>query len=120
MANGLSDAALIVGGTAIRAALGGAKMHTGDPGTGGAANSSSAAMVVPTWTTPSGAGNFDLSADIVFSGGTPAGAATWVSLWSNTSGSGVWYGNFQMTGDMVFDSNGEYRVTSIPLTGSSD
>lgn len=55
----LSDAAMLVGANAIRTALGGAQLHTGNPGTGGAANKSSAAMVVPVWTTPTADGDLD-------------------------------------------------------------
>jgi hypothetical protein len=119
MMSGFSDAAMTVGANAIRAALGGAQLHTDDPGVGGAANKSSAPMVVPSWTVVSGPGNFNLAAPMAFTGATPNGPIKWVSLWSNTSGSGVWYGNFQLTGDLTADSDGDYSVTSLPLTGSS-
>jgi len=111
----LSDAAMLVGANAVRAVLGGAQMHIGDPGTGGAANKSSAPMLVPVWGTPAADGDFDLDADLVFEGGTPNGPATHVSLWSNTSGSGIWYGNFPLSGDNTFDSAGNYTVDSIDL-----
>lgn len=116
---GLSDAAMVIGATAIRGALGGAQLHIDDPGTGGVAHKSSASMVAPTWTNPTGSGNFDLAAPIAFSGGTPNGPVKYVSLWSNTSGTGVWYGNFLLTGDLVFDANGEYTVESLTITGSA-
>src|ERR1044072_5438134 len=103
--SGLSDAALVIGATAIRSALAGAQLHTGNPGTGGAANKSSAAMVVPAWTVVTGSGNFGLAAPMVFSGATPNGPITWVSLWSNASGTGVWYGNYQLTGDLTADAD---------------
>jgi hypothetical protein len=119
MANGLSPAALVVGANAIRSALGGAQLHTADPGTGGAANKSSAAMVVPSWTVVNSSGGWDLATPLAFVGGTPNGPVTWVSLWSNISGLGVWYGNFQLSGDLTFDSTGATSVTSIPQTGSS-
>lgn len=115
----LSDAAMVVGATAIRTALGGLQAHTGDPGTGGAANKSSAAMMVPTWTTPAADGDFDLAADVVFTGGTPNGPITHISGWSNTSGSGVWYGNFPLSGDLTFDATGSYTLTSLSINGSS-
>ncbi len=115
----LSDAAMLVGANAIRLALGGAKAHTDNPGTGGAANASSAAMVVPAWTTPDADGDFDLAANLNFSGGTPNGPCTWVSLWSNTTGSGIWYGNFALSGDLTFDATGSIAITSLALNGSS-
>lgn len=111
----LSDAAMNVGATAVRAVLGGAQIHYDNPGTGGAAAKSAAPMVVPAWGTPAADGDFDLAADLVFSGGTPNGPVWGVSLWSNTSGSGVWYGNFPTSGDATFDSAGNYTVDSIDL-----
>jgi hypothetical protein len=119
MMSGFSDAAMTVGANAIRAAIGGAQLHTDDPGVGGAANKSSAPMVVPSLTVVSGPGNFSLAAPMPFAGATANGPIKWVSLWSNTSGSGVWYGNFQLTGDLTADSDGEYTVTNINFNGSS-
>lgn len=115
----LSDAAMLVGANAIRTALGGAQLHTGNPGTGGAANKSSAAMVVPVWTTPTADGDFGLDADMVFAGGTANGNCTYVSLWSNTTGSGIWYGNFALSGDLTFDATGGYTITELSINGSS-
>lgn len=115
----LSNAAMSVGGNAIRSAIGGLQLHTGNPGTGGAANKSSAGMQAPSWTTVVGSGNFGLAAPVAFDGGTPNGACTYVSAWSNTSGSGTWYGNFVLTGDLTFDSNGDYTLETLDLNGSS-
>lgn len=115
-----SDAALLVGANAIRLALGGAKLHTGNPGTGGAANSSSASMLVPVWATPDADGDFDLDAPLNFAGGAPNGPVEYLSLWSNTSGSGIWYGNFLLTGDLTFDSAGNYTVDSIDLASEAE
>jgi hypothetical protein len=119
MANGLSAAALVIGANAIRSALGGAQLHTADPGTGGASNKSSAAMLAPSWTVVNGSGGWNLATPLAFVGGAANGPVTWVSLWSNTTGLGVWYGNFQLTGDLTFDSTGAYTVASLPITGSS-
>jgi hypothetical protein len=67
---GLSPAALIVGANAMRTAIKGAQMHTGDPGVGGAANKSSAAMAVPAWAVVDAAGiwygNVQLTGDLTF------------------------------------------------------
>lgn len=116
---GLSPAALIDGATAIRAGIGGVQVHGDDPGNGGVANKSSAAMVVPLWTTPSGTGNFDLETAAAFTGGTPNGPCKFASLWSDTTGSGIWKGNVQLTGDLTFDSSGNITINSIPIQGSS-
>ncbi|OIN79353.1 hypothetical protein [Mycobacterium malmoense] len=119
MPNGLSPSALIDGANGIRANIGGVQAHTADPGTGGVANKSSAAMKVPAWTTPDANGNFDLASPILFDGGTPSGPVPWVSLWSDASGLGVWKGNMQLTGDLTFDSNGNITVESLPITMAS-
>lgn len=117
--SGLSDAAMVLGANAIRSALGGAQLHTADPGAGGAASKSSAAMVVPAWTIVTGPGNFDLAAPMAFSGATPNGPITWVSLWSTTGPAPIWYGNYQLSGDLTADASGNYTVNSIDLNGSS-
>lgn len=114
-----SDALLTVGANAMRSAIGGMQLHTENPGAGGAANKSSAGMKVPSFTIVSGSGNFDLAAPVPFTGATPNGPIKWVSLWSNTSGSGTWYGNFQLTGDLTADSDGKFTVNSGALSGSS-
>lgn len=114
-----SNSAMLVGGNAIRAALGGMQLHADNPGVGGAANNSSAGMQVPTWSTVTGSGNFGLAAPVAFTGGTANGPCTYVSLWSNATGSGTWYGNFALSGDLTFDSNGDYTVETLDLTGYS-
>jgi hypothetical protein len=119
VADGLSDAAMQVGANAIRAALGGAQLHHGDPGSGGAANKSSAPMLAPTWSTVTADGDFGLAASLNFTGGTPGGPCTYMSLWSNTSGSGTWYGNVALTGDTTFDSEGNYTVNAGVFDGSA-
>lgn len=116
---GFSSAALIVGANAIRTAIKGAQVHTDDPGVGGAANKSSAPMVMPSWAVVDGSGGWDLAAPIPFTGGTANGPAKYVSLWSDTSGSGIWYGNVRLTGDLTFDSNGAITLETLPITGTS-
>ncbi|MFV8173803.1 hypothetical protein [Mycolicibacterium peregrinum] len=119
MMSGFSDAAMALGANAIRSALGGAQLHTANPGAGGAASKSSAAMVVPSWTVVSGPGNFGLATPMAFSGATPNGPITWVSLWSSTGPGAIWYGNYQLSGDLTADSSGNYTVNELDLTGSS-
>jgi hypothetical protein len=114
-----SNAAMIVGANAIRSACGGMQLHTGNPGAGGAANKSSAPMQVPAWTVVSGDGDWGLAAPVAFTGCTPNGAITYLSLWSNISGSGVWYGNFALTGDLTADVSGDYTLDAAVINGSS-
>ena len=116
---GLSNSAMVDGANGIRTNLGGAQLHTANPGTGGAASKSTAGMQVPSWTTPTADGDFGLAAPMVFEGGTPNGPCTWISLWSNTTGSGVWKGNFALSGDNTFDSNGVITIETLDLNGSA-
>ncbi len=117
--DGLSDALMIVMANAGRTALGGVQLHTGAPGVGGAANKSSAPMLVPVWTTPTANGDFGLAASMDFEGGTPNGPCPYASLWSNTSGSGNWYGNIPLSGDLNFDSAGNITIEELDLDGDS-
>ncbi|ORA25158.1 hypothetical protein [Mycobacterium aquaticum] len=119
MMSGFSDAAMTVGANAIRAAIGAAQLHTGNPGEGGAASKSSAAPVVPSWTVVTGPGNFSLAAPMAFTGATPNGPIKWLSFWSGTGPSAIWYGNWPLSGDQTADAEGNYTVTTFTLTGSS-
>ncbi|WP_152967030.1 hypothetical protein [Mycobacterium heckeshornense] len=116
----LSDAAMVLGANAIRSALQGMQLHTADPGIGGAANRSSAAPQSPTWTLPAADGDFSLAAPVVFTGGTPNGPVTHLSLWSSTNlSTAIWYGNFPLSGDLTFDGNGNYTVEAFTVNGSA-
>jgi hypothetical protein len=76
-------------------------------------------MQVPAWTVVSGDGDFGLAASVAFSGCTPNGPILYCSLWSNTSGSGIWYGNFLLSGDLTADASGNYTVEALAINGSS-
>lgn len=115
----LSNAAMVVGANAVRSALRGIQLHTDTPGEGGVANKSNAAMQVPTWTAVTGDGDFGLAAAVGFTGATPNGPVKWVSLWSSTTTGKIWYGNFQLSGDLTADANGNYTLETLDLNGSS-
>lgn len=115
----LSNAVMTVGANAIRSAIGGMQLHIGNPGDGGAANKSSAPMVAPSWTVVTADGDFSLTAPASFTGATPNGPITYVSLWSTTSAGGIWYGNFALSGDLTADANGNYTVETLNLNGSA-
>lgn len=110
-----SNAAMVVVANAVRTALGGMQLHTGNPGDGGAGSKSSAPMQAPAWSVVNSSGGFDVAVPVAFTGCTPNGTITYVSLWSNISGSGIWYGNFPLTGDLTADSSGNYTVQSFPV-----
>lgn len=103
----------------MRSAIQGIQLHVADPGVGGAANKSSAPMVVPVFTVVDANGGWDLASTMVFSGGTPNGTVRYGSAWTATDGTGSWCGNFALTGDLTFDSNGGYTLESLPVTGTS-
>ena len=119
--SGLSNAAMVVAANAIRTALRYGQLHTDDPGEGGAANKSTAAMVAPSWTTAVADGDFGLATDMLFTGGTPNGPTKYISFWSSNTAGATWYGNFALTGDLTFDNSGSYTVRSgdINFNGSS-
>lgn len=114
----LSDAALNLMANAFRAAATHAQLHTGDPGTAGTSNVSSAARQAISWNAASGSGDIDLASAVDFTGGAASGPCTWVSLWSASS-SGTFYGRYALTGDQTFNADGEYTLTEITLDGSS-
>lgn len=116
---GFSPFLLKIGANAMRSAVHGFQAHTDDPGVGGAANKSSAAMVAPVFTVVDANGGWDLAAPAPFTGGTPNGPVKFVSQWTSTDGTGSWCGNFQLTGDLTFDSNGAYTLESLPVVGTS-
>lgn len=116
---GFSPFLLKIGANAMRSAIKGFQLHTDDPGVGGAANKSSAAIVVPVFTVVDANGGWDLASPMVFNGGTPNGPVKYMSALTASDGTGSWCGNFALTGDLTFDSNGAYTVESLPVTGTS-
>lgn len=117
---GFSDALLLVGANAMRSAIKALQLHTDDPGTGGATNRSSAAPQTPAWTTPDGSGNWGLATPLPFTGCTPNGPIAYASAWSGTDlSTATWYGNLQLSGDLVADANGDITVETLTVTGSS-
>lgn len=116
---GFSPAALSIGANAIRSAIKGVQAHTADPGVGGAANKSSAAMAVPAWSVVNANGGWGLAQPIALTGGTPNGPVQYVSLWTTADATGIWLGNYKLSGDLTFDSNGAYTIESLDFTGSA-
>jgi hypothetical protein len=114
-----NNALLAIGNNAVRSAVRGFQLHSDDPGVGGAANRTTAGMMVPVWTVVDDNGAFGLQSPVPFTGGPANGAVKYLSTWSDTSGIGTWYGNFPLTGDLTFDANGAYTLESFPIQGTS-
>lgn len=90
-------------------------LHSANPGTGGA-NETTAARQAVSWTT---AANGDISITVAenFTGGASNGACTYVGLQGASSG-GTFYGSFPLSGDQTFNSAGEYTLDSLTIDGS--
>ena len=111
----LTDAALNLTGVYVGTLATHLSLHTADPSTTGA-NESSAARVAVTWTVD---GDGDMtSGSKNFTGGASNGACTYVGLWSAVS-AGTFRGSFLLTGDVTFNSAGEYTVTQVTINGTS-
>lgn len=119
MANGFSNAAMVVAANAIRGVATHMQAHSGDPGASGTSNATTAARQPVSWSSPTADGDFGLASAVNFTGIAASGAVTWVSLWSQLAAGGTWYGNFQLTGDQVANAAGEYSVTALNFNGSS-
>ena len=93
------------------------KLHSGDPGSAGTSNTTTAGAGTPTWASTSSGGVLDLASAINFTGGAGGGTCSWVSLW--TSGGSQFLGRFQITsGDTTFNAAGEYTLDSCAITFS--
>lgn len=114
----LNNAAMLVGATAIKNAMGYMQLHNGDPGDSYTANVTSAAREAISWTTPTNDGDFDLADSVDFTGITPNQAVPWVTCWSALNG-GTCYGKFELVGDTTANSIGEFSVTALPFNGSA-
>lgn len=112
----LSDAALVVGATAIKNAITHFQLHSGAPGGSGTSN------VVGT-RVAAVSGAVDADGDITFgpmafTGLTANQSVTHVSYWSASS-SGTFHGSAALTGDATANSAGEYTVTSVTETSTA-
>lgn len=116
----LSNYALNTAADAIAAVATHARIHTGDPGASGTSNVSTAGVETLTWGAASGSGDVSITAPVLFTGGTPSGAATHITLWDGDPGSGGTYvGSKALTGDQTFNSAGEYTLTDLDLDGTA-
>lgn len=104
---GLNDAA-----TDFAARVGHLSLHSADPGTTGA-NETTAARMVPTM--GASAGVASLTGTLAFTGGAASGACTWVGAWdaANTT----FLGKAQITtGDLTFNAAGDYTLDDVSWT----
>lgn len=90
-------------------------LHSADPGTNGA-NETTAARKTPTFNAPAN-GSTDLAAQVDFTGGAANGAVTHVGLW-HADGT-TFMGSYALSGDASFNAAGEYSVTSLALSDAN-
>lgn len=112
----LTNAALNTMADALAAAADFASLHTADPGTTGA-NESTAARQAIAWDAASN-GDISLTGTENFTGGTPSGPCTYVGLWTLVTG-GTFLGGFALTGDQTFNAAGEYTLSDVTINGSA-
>jgi hypothetical protein len=115
---GLTDAAMVIGAAAIKAAITHLQLHTAAPGGSGTSNVATSARLAVTWGSTTGAGDWDLASALDFTGGAASGPIHSVTGWSASSG-GTFLGVWLMTGDTAFNATGKYRLTSLSLDGSA-
>ena len=112
----LTDATLQSLANSLDTLVSHASLHTADPGTTGA-NESTAGRQAITFNVDAD-GDLTLASTLAFTGGAASGACTHVGLWSASSG-GTFRGGFALTGDTTFNAAGEYNVTALTINGTS-
>lgn len=113
----LTDAALNTMADALAAVATKISLHSGDPGSTGA-NETTAARQTPAWTTPSVSGDLSLNAPLNFTGGAANGAVLYFGLWNGAT----FLGGFQIptggTNDLSFNAAGEYTLDDVTIAGT--
>lgn len=114
----LNDAVLNLGVGAMQTAITHLSIHTALPNAAGS-NESTAPRVAASWGAATN-GDFATLSNKAFTGGAPNGPATHVGYWNGgTLGAGTFYGYQPLTGDQVFNSSGEYTITSLVVAGTA-
>ncbi len=111
----LTDAALNAMANHLASLATHASLHSADPGTTGANQTSTARQPIA-WDAAA-TGDISLTGTEAFTG-PGLGAVTHVGLWSALT-AGTFYGGFALTGDQAFNAAGEYTLTDVTINGSS-
>lgn len=115
---GFSDAAMVIGANAIKAAFTHGQLHTAAAGGSGTSNLTTAARVAITWGSTTSNGDFGLASSLSFTGGAASGPVYSITLWTASSG-GTFGGEFVLAGDAIFNGAGAYTVTILNHNGSA-
>lgn len=108
----LNASSVQVGAAAMAADINKLTLHSGDPGSSGTANTTTAASQTVVCTA---AGGVITVPATNFTGGAPSGACQFVGLWNGTN----YRGSYPLTGDQAFNASGAYSTTASTLTGTS-
>lgn len=95
------------------------QLHSGLAGVTGVDNIATAGRVAVNWDVPDSDGKFRLISEIAFTGGVPDATVYSVTMWDDET-AGLFYGEFVLTGDNAFNGAGEYEVTALDFTGTSN
>ncbi len=87
-------------------------LHSADPGPTGL-HETTATRVAAGWGAASNGGRLVIPAR-VFTGGAPNGPITHLGLWSAPT-EGLFYGSGLLVGDLSFNPNGSYNITSLTI-----
>lgn len=113
----LLDSTLNVGADAMAAVITHLSMHTALPD-GSGSNESTAPREAVTWD-PAAAGDAEMSAPVLFSGGTPSGPAPYIGFWQGSGPGGTFRGYTAAVGDQTFNAAGELTVETLTLPGTA-
>ena len=111
-----TNAALNAATNGLLAAYPFLSLHSADPGSTGASETS-AARTNPGWPAASGSGDSTVS-NVAFTGVAANGAVTFFGLWSAATG-GTFGGGFALTGDQTANSAGAYTVTLATVNATA-
>lgn len=112
-----TNAALNAGTNGIMAAFPYVSLHSADPGTTGA-NETTATRLHPTWPAASGTGDTTVTT-LAFTGGAASGACTYCGLWSAATG-GTFGGGFALSGNQTFNASGQYTIDSLTINAQAN
>lgn len=94
-----------------------AQLHSAPAGASRTDNVAASARVSISWVSPHNYGDFELSDQLAFGGGTPGGDVYSLTIWDAAT-NGTAYGEFPVTdGDLTLNSNGDYYITVADWAG---
>lgn len=110
---GLTSDALAAAASVLASDIDSMQLHSGDPGSSGTSNTTSAGSESVTPSADSSGGVSIGTTD--FTGGAASGDCTHVSLWAGST----FYGAFALSGDQAFNAAGQYTVDSVTITSTA-